>query len=395
MRSMLRGLLGKWRERRDFTQHSRVLIAPPPAAGVSVTSNNIDTLAAVERAITLISSDVARLPWDVVTRQPDGSLLNQTGPTEQLLNTWPSQALHSFAWRRHVVRTARVYGNCVCHVQRSGRGDILQLVPLNPDIVERASDDRGEPVYVINGSTRLAPADVLHFRMPGGPTGLWGVGLLNAGRESLPLLKVQGETNAAIAGQGVAPRCVIKHPGKLSEELAEMVKDKFESAFRRRNAGGTVLMMDGMSVDPLEIKMGASDLVEGLNYSIAEVSRLTGVPVSMLAEHSHSTFSNVQEMNRSYHDTCLVHWLAMMSAEIKAKILPTTREIRWDVRELTKGTLQDQVNAMNTAVSAGIMTRNEARRGLGMNPIEGGDTIVLMPGMSQQDDEDIDDGFDA
>lgn len=393
---MLRGILGKWRERRAFTQHSRMLFAPPPAAGVTVTSNNIDTLAAVERAISLVSSDVARLPWDVVTRQPDGSLVNQTGPTETLLKTWPSQSLHSYAWRRHIVRTAMIHGNCVCHIQRSGRGDILQLVPIDPDIIQLESDDNGDPVYVVNNSTRLSPAEVLHFRTPGGPTGLWGVGMLESGRESLPLLKVQGETNAAIHGQGVAPRCVIKHPGKLSEELATMTRDRFEAAFRRRNAGGTVLMMDGMSVEPLEIKMGASDLVEGLNYSIAEVSRLSGVPVSMLSEHSHSTFSNVQEMNRSYHDTCLVQWLTMIAAEIGAKILPTTREIRWDVRELTKGTMQDQVNAMNTAVSAGVMTRNEARRTLGLNPIEGGDVIVLMPGMTQEDDdEDADDGFDT
>lgn len=393
---MLRGIINKITG-RSFTQSSRILIAPPPASGSPVTQNNIETVAAIVRAITLISSDVARLPWEVVTRQEDGTVIRQSGPMEKMLREQPSQKLDSFNWRRHVVRTTMIYGNCICHIQKSSKDNILQLVPLNPDLVTMEFDDDGTAVYVVNRDYRLYPKDVLHFRNLGGIDGMWGNGLLWTGREALSLLKCQGETNAAIAGQGTAPRCVLKHPGRLSEQVAESVKSRWLAAYSRRNAGGVSLMMDGMSVETLDIKVGATDIVAALNYSIAEVSRLTGIPVSMLSLHEHSTFSNVQEMNRSYLDTCLSHWLAMIGAEIGSKILPTTRQIRWDTRELTKGTLHDQVTALGTAVANGMMTRNEARQSLGLNPIPGGDTIVMMPGMTQQqpDDEPGDDDFEV
>ena len=383
---MIRGLFKKL-SRRSFNQNSGMLIAPPAAAGETVTQNNIEwTMAAVTRAIQLISTDVARLPWRVVYRGKGEEITVKGSNLNNLLNTQPSAWLHSYAWRRHVVRETLIYGNCLCHIQKNGRGDVIGLEPIDPNAWQlQYEQPTQEPYYEVTdregARLRLSPAEVLHFRTPGGVDGLMGNGLLTTGREALSLLMVQNQTSAAVCGQGVAPRFVLKHPGRLSQELGEAMVEKFNSKFRRRNAGGTILAMDGMDVQQLRVDIG-TDILELQRFSIQEVSRLTGVPLALLFDMSESSLrANMQEQNRAYLDGCLVQWMSMIGAEIKAKLIrEAEKHIVWDTRELSRGTFADQVAAVSAASMNGIMSRNEAREYIGLNSIPGLDEVLVMPG---------------
>jgi len=383
---MLRGLWNRI-AKRSFNQNSRVLIAPPAAAGETVTQNNIEyTMPAVTRAIQLVSTDVARLPWRVAYHGDGKEVTAKGGTLNTLLNSKPSAWLHSYAWRRHIVRETMIFGNCLCHIVRNGRGDTIALEPIDPNAwTLQYEQPTQEPYYEVTdregNRLHLEPHEVLHFRTPGGADGLMGNGLLTTGREALSLYMVQSQTNAAICGQGVAPRCVIKHPGRLSPELGEQIKTKFEEAFRRRNAGGTVLAMDGMDIQQLRVDIG-TDILELMKFSVQDVARLTGVPLALLFDMSESSLrANMQEQNRSYLDGCLVQWMSMIGAEIKAKLIRETEKfIAWDTRELSRGTFADQVAAVSAASMNGIMSRNEAREYLGLNSVLGLDEVLVMPG---------------
>ena len=387
----LRKLLPRRKEKRSTTSIMALIGQGDDLAGDPVTEISIEWLPAVQRALNLISSDVARLPMRIVSSTSDGSKIEQHGPTSKLLNDWPTQALHSHAWRRHIVREYLVHGNAFCYIQKSGRGEPLQLVPLDSGSVSLDWSD-GTLVYVHTELGRLAPSEVLHFRMPGGPHGLCGNGLLVNGREALSQMRSQQRVAASVAANTVQPRVVLKHPGKLSEQVAAQAKSKFMQTFSGNGSGGTVLLQDGMSVETLSVKVTDLDFIATCAFSIGEVSRLTGVPLTMLSELSHSTFSNVVELNRSYIDTCLSMHLSMISAEIRAKLLPTTRYLEFDTTVLTRGTLGDQVAAWGKALEIGVLTRNEMRTRLGLNPIEGLDAPTLRLDTAEVDDEeDIED----
>ena len=366
----------RFRETRSTTSLIHLLGPNADLAGEAVTEATIEWLPAVQRAINLISTDIARLPMRITTATADGSSIEQPGPMARLLKEWPTQALHSYAWRQHIVRQYLITGNAICYIQRSGRGEPLQLVPLDSGTV-RLDWNEGSLTYIHNDLGRLSPSEVLHFRMPGGAHGLWGAGLLDSGREALSQMRSQQKVAASVAANTVQPRVVLKHPGKLSEQMAVAAKAKFNSTFSGTGSGGTVLLQDGMSVETLSVKVTDLDFIASCNWSIGEVSRLTGVPLTMLSELSHSTFSNVVELNRSYIDTCLSHHTSMIGAEIKAKLLPSTRSLEFDTTALTRGTLKDQVEAWGKALEVGVLTRNEMRVRLGLNPLDGLDSPTL------------------
>ena len=68
----------------------------------------------------------------------------------------------------------------------------------------------------------------------------------------------------------------------------------------------------------------------------------------------------------------------MFEEELNRKLCHNSN-VRIDFVEsfLIKSDKSVQANYLNTLVSAGIMSINEARASLGLNPIEGGDRLVI------------------
>jgi hypothetical protein len=54
--------------------------------------------------------------------------------------------------------------------------------------------------------------------------------------------------------------------------------------------------------------------------------------------------------------------------------------VRFDTKEFLKGAILDQINFVNSAVTAGVMTINEAREYLNMPKVEDGDILKIEPG---------------
>ena len=134
-------------------------------------------------------------------------------------------------------------------------------------------------------------------------------------------------------------------------------------------------------------------------FSIQEVSRLFGVPVVYLSDHSRSTFASIVELTRTYWDGCLAHWCAVWGEEIRRKLLAPGQRLSWDTRDLLKGSFADQVSALRSAIEVGLLSQNEARERLGMAPVDGGDEILrpantlvgTEPGDGDEEEEATDD----
>jgi phage portal protein BeeE len=68
----------------------------------------------------------------------------------------------------------------------------------------------------------------------------------------------------------------------------------------------------------------------------------------------------------------------MFEEELNRKLCHRSNvRIDFDESFLIKSDKSVQANYLNTLVSGGIMSINEARASLGLNPIEGGDKVII------------------
>lgn len=320
--------------------------------------------APVYRAATLIASDIARTPLSVDDRAAD-SLLRS-----------PSSTATAYDLRRSMQLQALLYGNAACAINRTVGGELLELLPLEPDSFSVISQGRTIAYRTVAYGV-LAPEQVFHLRAPG-ISPLWGDSPIGLCKTSIQTLATQERMALESYANGGNPKLAIVHPRQIGPELMQAMEDHYTKKHAGpENAGRPLVLGDGVKVERISSTMDDTGLEAAQRHSVAEVSRIFGVPASYLSESVGSSYGSMEWLSRMYLDACLSHWLAAWSAEIEAKLCAPGARASWDTDALTRPGIAEQMAALRTGVEAGVITRNEAREWLDLAPLPGLDEPTL------------------
>jgi HK97 family phage portal protein len=318
----------------------------------------------VWRATTLISNDIARVSSEV------------SNPSAEALWKYPNRWQSAFEFRRSMTMQALLYGNAFALINRTRGGEFLELLPLDPESV--TLDLTGaDPVYKTSSYGTLPLSSVLHLRTPG-YNGLWGESPIRLCSVSMSIMAAQENMALEAYRNAANPKVALIHPGPLSPEARQRIMQDYANNHAGTiNTGKPVVLAEGMKVERISSTLDDTGLAEARRYSIADVSRLYGVPVSYLSEHASSAYGTMEWLSRMYVDGCIAHWCATWQAEIVAKLAAPGDVMTWDLDQLTKPSLAETMAALRTGVESGVITRNEARARLDLPPLAGLDAPTL------------------
>jgi len=318
----------------------------------------------VYRAVTLIAGDIARIELEVSNSGAD-SLLRS-----------PSPYMSSFELRRTLTMQVLLYGNAFAAINRTRGGELLELIPLEPESV--SLDTSGaRPVYKTAVYGEVQMSDMFHLRAPG-LNGLWGESPVALCRTSLQLLAAQEQMALKSFENAGNPKIAIVHPGKLSAEAMQKIeRDYMDRHAGSVNAGRPLVMMEGAKVERISSTMDDTGLEAARRYSVGDVSRIYGVPASYLSENVGTSYGSMEWLSRMYADACLAPWLAVWASEITAKLATPFDSVVWDTDDLVRPGMAEHMAALRTGVEAGIITRNEAREELDLEPLPGLDAPIV------------------
>jgi len=370
--------LGRWRDLatrafglKTVTESNLFLMGEPASSGERVSEDGSLGIVPVYRAITMISNDIGRMPVAAAVRDSDGDLLEVESTAADLVGKDPNRYMGGFEFRRTLTSQALRYGNAFAYIVRNGRGEVLELIPLLPgDVSMHVSEALGVH-YTHNTLGQVEPEDVIHLRAPG-LDGMWGESPIKRAREALGTIKAMEKSGGRLYAQAGVPKLALVHPGALSPAAIQSISDSYQTKHAGAdNAGRPLVLGEGMRVERLNMSLEDQMFIQARDFSVQEVSRLFGVPVVYLSEHSRATFASIVELTRTYWDGCLAHWTAVWTEEIRRKLLAPGQTLAWDTKDLLKGSFSDQVASLRSAVEAGLFTRNEARQRLGMPTLPG------------------------
>jgi len=354
---------------RDLLQ--RLFVGPYsatllPAGTMSipfVSASNALRFTPVYRAVSLIAGDIARIDLEVSASGAD-SLLRS-----------PSPYMSAFEFRRAMTMQVLLWGNAFAAINRTVGGELLELILLDPDSV--SLDLTGpRPIYRTRLYGDLAQDQVFHLKAPN-TNGLWGESPVNLCRSSLQLMAAQEQMALKAYENAGNPKIALVHPTKLSAEAMQRIEGDYMARHAgSSNAGRPLVLMEGMKVERISSTLDDTGLDAARSYSIADVSRLYGVPTSMLGETGSSGYGSLEWMGRAYVDGCLQAWLQAWASEIKSKLATPFDTVYFDVDELQRPGMAETMASLRTAIEAGFMTRNEAREELDMEPLPGLDAPI-------------------
>lgn len=346
------------------------LFAPAPVivwGGDLVRTYNSDllTVPAIMRAISLISTDSARL--QLIVRRRDGSVVDDS-PVLDLLEGEQTSILSGFELRRWLACSALTYGNGYLWIRRDiGTGEPVALDPVDPPAVN-VKLEGGEARYLIN-NVEVDDSNLIHVRAFPDPLSPWlGVSPITQCRRVLSTQAVLDQVAEELAKTGFVGKLAIEHPGPLTAKArAEMREKWMEQHHGGDKIGVPAFFGEGMKSAQLAAD-AAGRLLEAKKHGVEDVARAFGIPPQLLWQ---GEGRSQPETAQAYATHCLAPFCSGIDRELSRKLLPPGQNLHTDLTPITVGDFRTAGRAYAQLVQVGVLAPNDARRRMGLTPIDG------------------------
>jgi len=115
-------------------------------------------------------------------------------------------------------------------------------------------------------------------------------------------------------------------------------------------------------------------------FTIGEVARWFNVPKFMIGDLSEgATFNNVEQLSQNFLQQTLLPIVEKYESELTSKLFGQDGEffIRFKVEDYLRTDTASQMERYRTLTQGGMMTVNEVRKEMLMQPVEGGDDPLV------------------
>lgn len=204
-----------------------------------------------------------------------------------------------------------------------------------------------------------------------------GESLLEHHSTSAAMLLSTASIYRQLQGNGSFAELFISTDLSLSKEQIERLREAYnhQTSINQGKAGGAVILSNGLK--PVTIKSLPSaleaDIVESLNWSVAEAARMTGVPLSFLAVKDATAYNSAIESGREFLRNTLRPIMKKVEHELTYKLGGGEFDVYFDLGELVLGFGNERADVLSKLTYSGLMSLNEARETLGFGSVDNGD----------------------
>jgi len=174
--------------------------------------------------------------------------------------------------------------------------------------------------------------------------------------------------------RGAMPSLVVTQPNASGTGAAKRIQGKIEMQHSGPDkVGGILVLPTGLEAQPLQIDPQKMQLIESLKFTRDEVISRLDLPPTAIHIMDHATFTNITEQLRSvYRDVMIPRFEELESQlafDIGAEFSPDgTLRAKFDLSEVLRGDFESRVDSAVKGVTNGLLTPNEGRELMGIDP---------------------------
>jgi HK97 family phage portal protein len=382
--------------------------APNTASGIRVGERGAERVTAIYRAWSLIAGTIGSLPLQCFRGEPPGgdrwtgdaaSLLAFPGGRDPVTGIALPGTPTAIVFYETLVVHLLSWGNAyVVKIPAEVGGDrVVALDLLAPDQVEprwvgrTVNNPSGKAFFITDPDTGevmvATPRDVIHIRALGHDL-LQGISPIGAARQALGLAVAAEEYGARLFGSGNLMAGILQTDARLTQDQANTLRERWKAKLQGLSTAYDVAVLDmGAKWQPIGIPPQDSQFIQSREFAITEIARLYGIPPHLLAQVDRTTSwgSGIQEQGISFNIYTLRVWAARIEQTLSNELLPRGVNARFNVAELLRGDMKQEIDAHQVAILSGQETPNEARAGRGLPPVPGGDVLYFPTNYASMD----------
>ncbi|MEK9767830.1 MAG: phage portal protein [Betaproteobacteria bacterium] len=352
--------------------------------------------AIVYRCVNEIAQGAASINFKVFQNEeelevhPLKNLLNRPNPVQSGVEYF--QALYSYLL---------LSGNSYA-IRTDVAGEPKELYLLRPDRMRIKAGKTQMPdgyEYVLNGrvveSYEADPEDgnsvVKHFKMFNPLDDFYGCSPLMAASVDIDQHNEVAKHNISLLMNGARPSGAVIFkplndrgvPMQLTDSQRMQLREDMDNKLKGTVNAGRPLLLEG-DFDWKEMGLSPKDMdfLQQRHMASKDIALVFGVPSQLIGVPDSQTYANVQEARLALYEETIIPLARRVENDINEWLAPQFGEeirVTYDIDSIPAMTERRRRVYENVvaAVREGIITRNEARDRLGMEPIDGGDDIYI------------------
>lgn len=340
-------------------------------------------LAAVYRCVSVISQSVARLPLLHQIRR-GGIFRTEEDDLAWLLQKAPNEWTSAYDHLKMAVQQTLLFGDAIIIPQYDTFRRPKRLVLARPGT---AGPSTRLGVYQVNDPEQGISGEYLEdevIRIKG-PTldGVTCLSVISFAARTMSIGATSDRNTLNNFANGGATMGIITNErgipgyGELQSDALQAGVTRIENMMRR----GARLLALGGKWEYIPFTMTASDMqfLESRKFTVREICRFFGVHPSFVFDDTSNNYKSAENANSAFLNDTLDPILKQIEMEMNRKLFPRnfSERVMFDREQIYSSDPTTRMDYIEKRVQTGTYSPNEARRELGMPPIEGGDTPVI------------------
>lgn len=369
------------------------------SAGVVVNHDTALQTSVVCACVDVIAKGVSQVPFNLMKKSGRSRQPAENNDLYWLLKRGPNPYMSDYDFRYTIVQHCALTGNAFIWLNKV-MGKIKEMYPLTPGSVTAVDnpDDRSGwgKNYIVtlkNGNSVTVPGSDMWVIKWRPFDGLFGLDPVVLAREAIGL-SIAGEKMASsICSNGTSINGFLSAEGTLSDDAREILRKEWGNNYTGvKNTGRIAVLTAGMKYNPIQqVSAQESQLIDNRNFQISEICRMFGVqPIMVYHYLNATTYASVEQMFLSHTVHTMTPWYRLIESSAN-KFLLTDKEFRlgyyfkFNEQGMLRGDMTAMADWFKSNIEHGIMSPNDCREYLDMNPYDEGDIYLVPLNMTMPD----------
>ena len=281
-------------------------------------------------------------------------------------------------------------------------GEPRELYLLRPDRVKVKPSNNMIPrgyVYEVGGKVikeydvdpQTGESEIKHFKLWNPIDDYYGLSPIHSASTDIDQHNFAAKHNVSLLMNGARPSGAIIFKPKdevgqsvqLTEyQRAQLLQD-MQVRFQGTDNSGRPMLLEG-DFDWKEMGLSPKDMdfLQLKNMSARDIAMCFGVPSQLIGIPDAQTYSNIQEARLALYEETIIPLIRRVESDLNEYLSPLYGEsinLRYDIDSIPAMAERRKriYENVTVAVREGIISRNEARERLGLEPISGGDDVYI------------------
>lgn len=370
-----------------------LLLQASAKSGIPVNWRSALQASAALGCARVIAEGIAQVPFKLFkTRTGGGMDAALSHELYDIIYLQPNAWQTSFEFREMLGLHLAFMGNAYVYKVRGLRGEIIELLPFEPNCVTIKRGGGMERSYLIStreGQIEVQSQDMWHLRGLSwdGVQGLPGIKLA---KEAIGLALSLEEHAARMFGNGAKPGGILTTEGKLDKEQAQLLRESWqEMQGGNANAYKTAILSGGLKFQALAMTGVDAQHMENRRFEVEDVCRFFRVlPIMVMQADKAATYASSEQMFIAHVVHTLMPWYTRIEQSADVNLLTKAERrdghyTKFMAQALLRGASAERANYYSKALGSGgspaWMTQDEVRALEEMNPMGGSAAALPIP----------------